>query len=210
MSLCFNKNYIIPITIKNKRERAHQTSKLLVLSNFNKLNLKIKMIKPREKTPDLSIDLVNDTTWKLSDQSPESFTMIVFYRGKHCPVCKTQLEELQKKLNKFTERGINVIAISSDTETVAKETYKEWDIPEIPVGFDFPIEEARKWGLFISEGIKKEPKHFTEPGLFILTSEQTLYWESIQSMPFGRPSFNDVLGGIDYILKEGYPARGEA
>jgi peroxiredoxin len=168
------------------------------------------MIKPREKTPNIKIDLVNDTQWSLEDQSPENFTMIIFYRGKHCPVCKMQLEELQKNVNKFTERGVNIIAISSDTEEVAKETYKDWDIESVPVGYNFPIEEARKWGLFISEGIKKEPKHFTEPGLFLIDKDQKVYWESIQSMPFGRPAFKDVLNGIDYILKEGYPARGEA
>lgn len=168
------------------------------------------MIKPRQKSPELAIKLVNDTTWTLSEQSPENFTMILFYRGKHCPVCKTQLEELQKKLDKFTQRGVSVVAISSDTEEVAKATYNDWAISDIPLGYGFSIEDAREWGLFISEGIKQEPKHFTEPGLFLLTPDQTVYWESIQSMPFGRPSFNDVLGGIDYILKADYPARGEA
>lgn len=64
------------------------------------------MIKPREKTPDIEIKLVNDTSWVLSEQTPESFTMIIFYRGKHCPVCKNQLEELQKKLDKFTDIGV--------------------------------------------------------------------------------------------------------
>lgn len=168
------------------------------------------MIKPRTKTPDLTIDLINDTKWTLSDQSPEHFTMILAYRGKHCPKCKMQLEQLQKKLGKFMDLGVQVIAISSDTEAVAKKTYEEWDIADIPLGYGFPIENARKWGLFISEGIKKEPKHFTEPGMFIITPEQTMYWESIQSMPFGRPNFNDVLAGIEFIIKENYPARGEA
>jgi peroxiredoxin len=168
------------------------------------------MIKPREKAPEIKINLVNDTQWKLSEQSPENFIMIVFYRGKHCPICKKQLQELQRKLDKFTKRGIGVIAISSDTEEVAKATYEEWEIGDIPVGYNFSIEEARNWGLFISKGIKKEPEYFTEPGLFILKPDGTVYWESIQSMPFARPSFNDVLSGIDYILNEGYPARGEA
>ncbi|MDO6767738.1 MULTISPECIES: redoxin domain-containing protein [Cellulophaga] len=57
--------------------------------------------------------LVNDATWKLSEQSPENFTMILFYRGKHCLVCKAQLDELQKKLNKFIQRGVSLIAIST-------------------------------------------------------------------------------------------------
>ncbi|WP_299049255.1 redoxin domain-containing protein [uncultured Polaribacter sp.] len=169
------------------------------------------MIKPREKTPNLSINLVNDTQWNLQDQDPDNFTMILFYRGKHCPVCKKQLQELQQKINDFTDKGINVIAIITDTEARAKETYKEWKIESIPVGYEFSIEEARKWGLFISEKISdKEPDNFVEPGMFIIDKESKFYWSSIQSMPFGRPSFDEVLDGIDYILKEGYPARGEA
>ncbi|APY00291.1 redoxin domain-containing protein [Lacinutrix venerupis] len=168
------------------------------------------MIKPRTKTPELEIELINGTTWKLSEQSPEHFTLILFYRGKHCPKCKEQLEEVQENIEKFSKRGINVIAISSDTESVAKETYKDWDINDIPLAYGFPIEEARKWGLFISSGIKKEPDFFTEPGLFLLDKEHEVYWESIQSMPFGRPSLRAILGGVDFILKENYPARGEA
>ncbi|MDO1500582.1 peroxiredoxin-like family protein [Winogradskyella maritima] len=167
-------------------------------------------MKPREKTPDFNINLVNDTQWTLSEQSPEHFTMLLVYRGKHCPLCKKQLESLQKQLHKFTERGVNVIAVSTDTEAVAKATYDEWDISDIPVGYGLSIEEARNWGLYISEGIKEEPDHFAEPGLFLITPEQALYWVSLQSMPFARPGFSDILAGIDYILKEEYPARGEA
>ncbi|WP_055444852.1 peroxiredoxin-like family protein [Lacinutrix himadriensis] len=169
------------------------------------------MIKPTEKAPALKVKLVNDITWSLQEQTPENFTLIIFFRGKHCPVCKMQLEELQTKINDFTERGVNVIAISTNTEELAKATHKEWKIADIPLGYGFAIDEARKWGLFISKGIKEtEPEHFSEPGLFLIHKDGTVYWESIQSMPFGRPQFKDVLNGIDYILKQGYPARGEA
>jgi peroxiredoxin len=32
--------------------------------------------------------------WELSEQKPENFTLIVFYRGAHCPICRKQLQEL--------------------------------------------------------------------------------------------------------------------
>ncbi len=169
------------------------------------------MIKPRTKAPEIEINLINDTRWILSEQNPENFTLIIFYRGKHCPVCKKQLQELQKNVDAFTEKGVNVIAISANTKKLAKETYKEWDIENIPVGFNFSIDEARKWGLFISKAIKDdEPDTFFEPGIFLIDKNQKVYWESIQTMPFGRPKFSEILNGIDYILKEDYPARGEA
>ncbi|WP_029489606.1 peroxiredoxin-like family protein [Aquimarina agarivorans] len=168
------------------------------------------MLKPRTKVPDIEVNLVNDTQWELSDQNPKNFTMVIFYRGIHCPVCKIYLEELQQKISKFTERGVNIIAISSDTESTAKETYEKWDIADIPIGFEFPIDKAKDWNLFTSTGIKDEPEMFIEPGLFLIKPDQTLYCCSVQSMPFARPKFNDVLEAIDFVLEEDYPARGEA
>ena len=53
------------------------------------------------KTPNLEVNLINGSSWRLSEQSPENFTLIVFYRGLHCPICKTYLEELQKNISKF-------------------------------------------------------------------------------------------------------------
>ena len=168
------------------------------------------MIKPRTKTPDLSIKLVNGAEWTLSKQSPESFTMIIFYRGLHCPVCKKYLEEFESKLSDFQDLGVNIIAISSDTEEKAKTTHDEWDISSIPLGYDFPIEEAREWGLYISSGIKKEPDHFIEPGLFVIRPNQELYCSSIQTMPFARNGIDDLIKAITFVKDKDYPARGEA
>lgn len=168
-------------------------------------------MKPTEKAPNLKINLVNNTQWSLEDQHPENFTMVLFYRGKHCPVCKTQLKELEKNIDDFSERGVKVVAVSVNTEEIAKETYKEWELEKLPLGYGLSIEEGRKWGLFVSNSISdKEPEQFVEPGIFLLDKERKVYWESIQSMPFGRPAFEDVLNGIDYILKADYPARGGA
>lgn len=168
------------------------------------------MIKPTSQVPSLEVPLINDTHWKLEEQRPENFTLVIFYRGLHCPVCKGQLESLVKRLDDFTERGINLIAISTDTEERAKKAGNEWDVPSLPIGYDLSLEKAAEYGLFISKGISdKEPDHFAEPGLFLIKPDGTLFFSSVQSMPFARPQVGDLLNGIDYIMKEGYPARGE-
>lgn len=168
------------------------------------------MIKPTSQVPSLEVPLINDTHWKLEEQRPENFTLVIFYRGLHCPVCKGQLESLVKRLDDFTERGINLIAISTDTEERAKKAGNEWDVPSLPIGYNLSLEKAAEYGLFISKGISdKEPDHFAEPGLFLIEPDGTLFFSSVQSMPFARPQVGDLLNGIDYIMKEGYPARGE-
>ncbi|MDT7830557.1 peroxiredoxin-like family protein [Pricia sp. S334] len=169
------------------------------------------MIKPRQEVPDLKLELINDTQWNLEAQQVENFTMLVFYRGLHCPECKKQLEALANKLEDFSDRGVNIIAASCDSEKLAKKTAEEWDITALPVGYGLSIEEAREWGLFISEGIKdEEPEQFSEPGLFLVRPDKTLYAASVQTMPFARPKLDDLLKAIDFIKKKDYPARGEA
>ncbi|MFL1896619.1 peroxiredoxin-like family protein [Aquimarina sp. 2-A2] len=169
------------------------------------------MIKPRTKVPELELDLINDTKWSLADQNPDNYSLLVFYRGLHCPVCKKYLEDLTTRLDDFVERGVNVIAISGDSEERAKKTGDQWKIPSLPVGYELSMDEARNWGLFVSEGISdKEPEKFSEPGVFLVKPDRTLYFSAVQTMPFARPSFKDILNAIDYIQKEEYPARGEA
>ena len=81
--------------------------------------------------------------------------------------------------------------------------------------YDLPLTKAREWGLYISASRGKtsigieEPALFSEPGLFIVTPEQSLYYGSVQTMPFVRPHFSELVGALDFAIKNSYPARGE-
>lgn len=168
-------------------------------------------MKPREKTPQLELSLINDTNWSLKKQEAHKYTLIVFYRGYHCPVCKKQLQEVTENLSQLAERGIHVIGVSMDSEERAKKSGKEWDIAELPIGYGLSKEQAKEWGLYLSNGInEKEPDLFSEPGMFLINADQTLYFSSVQSMPFTRPNMDDVIQAIDFIEDKNYPARGEA
>jgi len=46
---------------------------------------------PGGAAPALSLPLVGGGTYDLSAQSPGAATMVIFYRGYHCPVCQTYL-----------------------------------------------------------------------------------------------------------------------
>ena len=43
----------------------------------------------------------------------------------------------------------------------------------------------------------------------MVTPEQTLYYGSVQTMPFVRPHFSELVGALDFAIKNNYPARGE-
>ena len=84
---------------------------------------------------------------------------------------------------------------------------------EIAYGLSLP--SARQWGLYISASRGKtsigieEPALFSEPGVFHVRPDGTLYYGAVQTMPFARPQFQDLLGAIDFAIANDYPARGE-
>lgn len=170
---------------------------------------------PRQPVPDLAVATAGGGTWSLAESGPENFTMIVFYRGLHCPICSRYLGDLERKLDDFAERGVTAIAISGDGEDRAAQAKDDWDLERLPVGYGLGLDAARSWGLYISSGRGKtsigieEPALFFEPGLFLVRPDRTLYWASIQTMPFARPSFAEICAALDKVLEINYPARGE-
>ena len=54
-----------------------------------------------------------------------------------------------------------------------------------------------------------EPALFSEPGLYLVRPDGTLYFGTVQTMPFARPNLAEILGALDFVIKNNYPARGE-
>jgi peroxiredoxin len=174
------------------------------------------MLKPRQAVPPLEVTTLDGKSWRLADQKSDSFTMLVFYRGLHCPQCSRYIKGLADQLGQFEERGVEVIAISTDERERAAQAHEQWELNGLEVGYGLSLDQARAWGLYISNsrgvtsvGIE-EPRQFNEPGLFLVRPDGTLYWVAVQSVPFARPQFNEVLKAIDFIKSKDYPPRGDA
>lgn len=166
---------------------------------------------PNRTAPPLRVETLSAGQWTLADRQPERFTMVVFYRGLHCPVCRAYLADLDRKLATFAERGVDVIAVSGDDAERARRTVEEWKLERLAIGYGQSVTSMREWGLFVSHGIKEpEPELFGEPGLFLVRPDGTLYYAAVNSMPFGRPRLDDMLAALDFIIARDYPARGEA
>ncbi|MEQ8708924.1 MAG: peroxiredoxin-like family protein [Rhodospirillales bacterium] len=170
---------------------------------------------PRQPVPSLKVATVGGGSFDLGDSKPENFTMVVFFRGLHCPICGNYLADLEKKLGDFAEKGVNVVAISGDSEERAVESKSKWGLDKLVMGYGLDLDKAREWGLYVSSsnGVTssgfEEPKLFSEPGLFLVRPDGTLYFGTVQTMPFARPNFREILGALDFVLAKGYPARGE-
>ncbi|MEM1301401.1 MAG: peroxiredoxin-like family protein [Pseudomonadota bacterium] len=173
------------------------------------------MLIPRQKTPDLSLPTLDHGDFDLSGETAERGTVICFYRGLHCPICATYLTELEKRVDDFAERGVATIAVSSDGEERTRAMADKISATKLRFGYDLSLSKAKEWGLYISTSRGKtsigieEPALFSEPGLFMVTPEQALYYGSVQTMPFVRPHFSELVSALDFAIANNYPARGE-
>ncbi|MDH3537450.1 MAG: redoxin domain-containing protein, partial [Gammaproteobacteria bacterium] len=87
----------------------------------------MNVLKPREAVPALEVETL-DGPWSLADQKSENFTMVVFYRGLHCPICTKYIGELDRMVGDFSEIGVSVLALSTDTHERAEQARKDWEL----------------------------------------------------------------------------------
>ncbi len=168
-------------------------------------------VTPGQQVPAMELKIVGGGDWKLADQKPEAYTLIEVYRGYHCPRCKVHLLGLSHKVARFAERGIDVIAVSTDGQERAEKAKQEWGLGALEVGYGLSIESAREWGLFTSTPIQEsEIAPFAEPGMFLVRPDGTLYSAIMGTNPFHRWNHADVLEAVDMIKARNYPPRGTA
>ncbi len=170
---------------------------------------------PRHPVPALNVMSISGKRYVLGAAPGDRFDLIVFYRGLHCPICTKYLMELERLGAEFAARGVQIVAVSSDTEERCRQMAEKIGVNRVQFSYGLSLRSARQWGLYISSsrgatsiGIE-EPQLFSEPGVFLVRPEGTLYYGSVQTMPFARPQFHDLLGAIDFAIAKDYPARGE-
>ena len=164
---------------------------------------------PDAEAPSLTVDTLHHGRFDLNSEKPENFTMVVFYRGYHCPVCKAYLQKLEQLVDDYHEAGFSVVAISMDGAERANKTADEWELSKTRVGFGLSEAAARTWGLYISKAIREtEADIFTEPGLFWVRPDGRLYLVDIANMPWARPDLELLLSKAPFAVEKNYPARG--
>lgn len=168
------------------------------------------MSRPMPGTPAPALTVPTLTgPWTLADQTPGTFTMLVFYRGYHCPICKGFLGEIERMLPEFEQNGASVIALSMDTEDRARKTAEDWGLSKLRLGYGLTEQQATDWGLYLTSAIRDtELPVFSEPGLFLIDTEGRFYMINVASMPFARPDLTGLPARLSAVKANGYPARG--
>ena len=156
--------------------------------------------------------------WALAQEKADKLCLLAFYRGIFCPICRVWVAELDRLVPEFEQRGVSVIALSCDKKEGAEKAVADWGLKRLRVGYRLDVEDARRAGLYISEGRGvnpstglKEPMLFAEPALLLVKPEGELYAAWIQSTPYARVHIAEVLTAVDNFTARTLPApRGSA
>ncbi len=137
--------------------------------------------------------------------------MLIVYRGKHCPLCKTYLNTLDAMLDDFNAASIAVATVSADTAEKAKAEVVEcgW---RVLVAYDLSVAQMRELGLYVSDPRppQETDRPFVEPGLFVINPAGLVQIVDVSNAPFARPDLKSLLGGIGFAMAKDYPIRGRA
>ena len=173
---------------------------------------------PNDTMPALEAELVGGGTWRLAAEHARMLELIVFYHGLHCPGCDEWLGELHRLLPEFDTLGVAVVALSCDPRERAEQAARVWGLPELRIGYGLDHEDARKAGIYVSEGRGTnagtgltETRVFTEPAVLAVKPDGTLYAAWVQSGPDARPHLPEILAALARAITANLPEpRGSA
>jgi len=169
------------------------------------------VLTPETTFPDLDIDTLKGGQVKIGAPNRDNgdWQLVVVYRGKHCPICKSYLTELNGMLDDFAAIDVDVLAVSADPEE--KATASAEDIGyDGALGYDLSLEQMAALGVYISDPRSPEEtdRPFAEPATFVVREDGTLHIVDLSNAPFSRPALKGLLDGLTFIRKNDYPVRG--
>lgn len=138
------------------------------------------------------------------------YTMVIVYRGQHCPICLKYLNELSMLTGRFQELNVDIVAVSADSKEQLDQFKVNGLNANFPVLLELQVNDMKKLGLYISEPTSdSETDHlFAEPGLFLVNPKGETAMIEIANAPFIRPNLDQFVTGLEYAMENNYPIRG--
>jgi peroxiredoxin len=139
----------------------------------------------------------------------KNWTLLVVYRGKHCPRCKKYLNILNDMCSDWADAGFDIAVVSADSQEKAQA-----DLAEFGWGFDLGYglteDQMATLGVYVSDPLSPQEAdgRFAEPGIFVLRPDGSQIIVSISNGPAVRPDLAELLDGMIFNKTNDRPHRG--
>jgi peroxiredoxin len=131
--------------------------------------------------------------WSLTDAAGKTVSLaqfrgrpvvLIFYEGSGCIRCQAQLNNFAGKLREFTEAGVEVVAVGTDTPEELRNSLAPL---QDKGGFPFPLLSDAKLDVFKAYrcvGFDNQPLH----GTFVIDADGRVRSQRISDKPFNDPA----------------------
>ena len=139
----------------------------------------------------------------------KNWTLLIVYRGNHCPRCKKYLNVLNNMRCDWNNAGFDIVVVSADSSKKALA-----DLTEFGWGFNLCYglteEQMATLGVYVTDPLSPEEAdgRFAEPGTFILREDGSQIIVSLSNGPAVRPELTELLDGMIFNKNNDRPHRG--
>lgn len=139
----------------------------------------------------------------------ENWTLLVVYRGKHCPRCKKYLNILDAMRADWAAAGFDVAVVSADTQDKAQADLDEFGW-QFDLGYDLSEAQMEILGLYVTEPLSpaETDRRFAEPGTFVIRPDGSILLIALSNGPSARPELAELLDGMIFTKENDRPPRG--
>ncbi len=139
----------------------------------------------------------------------ENWTLLVVYRGKHCPRCKKFLNKLSAMVADWQAAGFDIAVVSADPLEKAQADQDEFGWA-FDLGYGLTEAQMQLLGLYVTDPLSPEEtdRRFAEPGHFVLRPDGSLIVVTLSNGPAARPDLDELLDGMIFNKSHDRPTRG--
>ncbi|MBL4754130.1 MAG: AhpC/TSA family protein [Flavobacteriales bacterium] len=160
--------------------------------------------------PNFSVNDVNGNLLVLDELQKEGPVVLLFYRGKWCPVCSKYLNNFNDSIQLLTDRGARVIAVGPEKEEYSqkmkKKTKSDFSFVadtslQILLSYDVLFNVTKKYRNMIktylltdiAENNGKETAMIPVPATYVINKEGTIVYKQFDYDYKNRASVKSIL-----------------
>lgn len=136
----------------------------------------------------------------LSEVLSQGRVLLLFYRGGWCPLCNRQLQKLSEQYEAFSERQVEVLAISNEAVEQGEKVLRNIG-PPYPLLLDTSSETLKELGLITEKRdlwARVMRKHdFAHPAALLVDTDHRVQWSYRGRNYRDRRSVSTLLDAID-------------
>jgi peroxiredoxin len=165
------------------------------------------------KAPDFKAKDQSGLEVNLKDLRKKGPVVIIFYRGNWCPYCTKELTKLQDSLAMFTEKGIQVVAITPEaSDGITKTIEKTKAVFPIVYDEEMKISKGYKVAFQVDDRTAERYKSFGNdllvinnqkkqawlpvPAVYIVNKEGTVTYRYFNEDYKKQPNIREILAEL--------------